>query len=135
MIGGGKVLYPRSYSSVNPGWRRAYALVEIIAIWSDDVDADKLEKMRADTRSCKTDVCHEGFDKGYGNLSKQYQSTYTIDPYTIFGHVVIPSLVIVSLLDPQEGYVIDATIAQYDQVGRVISRRSGMRFLRGFGWP
>ncbi|PWY81989.1 FAD-binding domain-containing protein [Aspergillus heteromorphus CBS 117.55] len=39
LIGGGQVLHPTPYTSVNPAWRKTYLLTEIIVGWPEDASA------------------------------------------------------------------------------------------------
>ncbi|KAF9888838.1 hypothetical protein FE257_008207 [Aspergillus nanangensis] len=48
LIGGGRVLHPQPYISVNPGWRKTYLLSEILATWPKDASSDVIQTIKDD---------------------------------------------------------------------------------------
>ncbi|KAE8374542.1 isoamyl alcohol oxidase [Aspergillus bertholletiae] len=66
LVGGGKVLHPEPYTSVHPGWRKAYLLSEVINVWSEDASVEEIKKVKDDLTFRKMDAMR-ALTPGMGN--------------------------------------------------------------------
>jgi hypothetical protein len=56
LLGGGKVLEPQPYTSVNPVWRKTYVLNGIIVEWPENLNAQQVQEFKDDVVYRKTDA-------------------------------------------------------------------------------
>ncbi|PYH88396.1 FAD-binding domain-containing protein [Aspergillus ellipticus CBS 707.79] len=56
LIGGGQVLHPAPYTSVNPAWRKTYLLTEIIVLWPEDSSPQTANRTISDTTFRKSNA-------------------------------------------------------------------------------
>jgi Berberine and berberine like len=56
LVGGGKVLEPHPYTSMQPAWRKTYVLNEIITSWPADLNAQEVKALKEDVTIRRTDA-------------------------------------------------------------------------------